>query len=523
VLDGDLALSFKVPTFTPAGDPRELGVIILRVTVRPADYGLRPFVIPAPGTLLGLSGWLVGAYFLVLVCGFGRSIALVSTLVLSALATLGLLVARADMALLAAQSLSLVGWALPMAAIARVALTGMLTPVATSTRMRAGSATAWGALAFTIAFLVRFGGLTYPQFLTSDLLLHVHNAQDVVSGAWVFTEPLPDGRDVPYPPAYYLLIATLALFTGTSDEGVGLALKWTSSLLDALTCLGLVWAAWRLWPQRGYAAGATAALAYAASPGALDLFSAGNYTNLFGQSVLNLTLLGGLVYVAGHGARSPGAVVLLGLGFFLTMLGHYGMMLATLGIMAIFALSTVSLRSLSVEAGSAWRLLGAFGAALGAGVALYYWRFLDVIGAQFGALFGRLGGQGSGSGITGATGLLDSLLKLPEKIAQLSGGFLVIGAAFGSALLARRPRAVSLLLLSWLVATFVFALLDRVVGDSIRWYYLGAAPIALLAGRFLALLLERGAWSRTLVVLTLMLALLQMLEFWIDLIYTRYH
>ncbi|MGA7733805.1 MAG: hypothetical protein WCD37_21285, partial [Chloroflexia bacterium] len=105
----------------------------------------------------------------------------------------------------------------------------------------------------------------------------------------------------------------------------------------------------------------------------------------------------------------------------------------------------------------------------------------------------------------------------------LMGGLLVISAGYGSALLSRRLGAVRALIFSWLAATLVFALLDSFVGDSIRWYYLGAAPIALLAGRFLALLASRQRWCRPLAILTLSAALLHMLLFWIDLIYIRYH
>ena len=64
-----------------------------------------------------------------------------------------------------------------------------------------------GSLSFAFAFMLRFGGLIYPQFLSSDILLHVHKVQLVLSGQWVFPELLPDGTPVPYPNALYLLLA----------------------------------------------------------------------------------------------------------------------------------------------------------------------------------------------------------------------------------------------------------------------------------------------------------------------------
>jgi hypothetical protein len=518
-LDGDLRLAFDVPTFTPRGDPRELGVIIRSVTVRPADYGLRPFVIPPLYVLLGLLAGLAGTYALFLISGLSRALALASTWLLAILSTLGILLARPDTALLAANLVSLMAWGLPLAVIARLALTRLL-----SSAGNPQSAIAWGTLAFALTFVVRFGGLTYPQFLTSDLLLHVHNAQEVMAGKWVFSEPLPDGRLVPYPPAYYLLIAGLSPLTGASDEGLGLAFKWTASLLDALTCLGLACAASRLWPRHGQLVGPFAALAYLASPGALDLFSAGNYTNLFGQSMLNLTLLGALVYISGRQPAGRWVPLLLAVGFLLTMLGHYSMLLATLVIMFFFAVSIAIFHRSDAHRKRSWAVLGAYGSAVVGGFALYYWRFLDVIAAQFGDVLGRLWGQRPvTTSASQAPGLRDSLLKLPGKVGQLLGGLLVISAGYGSALLSRRLGAVRALIFSWLAATLIFAVLDSFVGDSIRWYYLGAAPIALLAGRFLALLASRQRWCRPLAILTLSAALLHMLLFWIDLIYIRYH
>ena len=303
-----------------------------------------------------------------------------------------------------------------------------------------------------------------------------------------------------------------------------MAFKWTASLLDALTCLGLAWAASRLWPRHGHLAGSFAALAYLASPGALDLFSAGNYTNLFGQSMLNLTLLGALVYISGHRPAGRWVPLLPAVGFFLTMLGHYSMLLATLVIMFLFAVSIAIFHRSNAHGKRSWAVLGAYGSAVVGGFALYYWRFLEVIGAQFGDVLGRLLGQRPvATPASQAPGLLDSLLKLPGKVVQLLGGLLAISTGYGSALLSRRLGAVRALIFSWLAATLIFALLDSFVGDSIRWYYLGAAPVALLAGRFLALLASRHRWCRPLAILTLSAALLHMLIFWIDLIYIRYH
>lgn len=523
--DGDLTLAFTVPTFDAPGDPRELGVIIERLIVRPADYGLRPFIIPSLGTLVGLLAGIVGLYLLFVVAGVGRAPGLVIAGASALLGSLGILLVRPDTALLAASLPSLMLWGIGLAVIGRLACESWIRNDGSTHSLSQTRGMGWAVVAFVLAFLVRFGGLTYPQFLTSDIILHSNNAQGVIAGEWVFTEPLPDGRPVPYPPAYYLLLALLSPITGTSTAELGLALKWTASLLDALSCLALAWTALRLWPRNGHLVSSFAAPAYLASPGILDLFSAGNYTNLFSQSVQNLTLLGALVFLSGRGFNRVG-FGLLALGFFLTVLGHYGMLIATFGVLGIFFVWTIvnSFRKVDPEIGLSWSMLGVFGVAFSASVAVYYWRFLDVMWGQIADVFDRLFARGgSGDAATNRGSLLDGLSRLPEKMVQLSGGLLVLTGGFGAALLPGKKLGVRALLVSWLGAALVFAMLDRVLGDSVRWYYLAAAPLALLAGRFLALLGMRKGWASKLAILVLAAALLQMIQFWVDLIYVRYH
>jgi hypothetical protein len=80
------------------------------------------------------------------------------------------------------------------------------------------------------------------------------------------------------------------------------------------------------------------------------------------------------------------------------------------------------------------------------------------------------------------------------------------------------------LLLSWLGAAGLFALLDRAVGDTIRWYYVAAAPVALLAGRYLALLAARRRAAALLVALSILTVLFQTLGLWVgEFIFLRYH
>ena len=513
-LDGDLRLRMSVPAFTPDGDPRELGVIIRRVEVVPADYGLRPVVVPSLATLGGLLAGIVGLFALFVVTTLRQRLALTVAAVAAALGALGIVFARPDTAFLAGQLPSLALWTFAFGWLGRAVL--LAWP---GESRRAGLAAAAGSLAFALAFALRFGGLTYAQFLTSDLMLHVNNTLGVLGGDWVFTEPVPDGTPVPYPPAYYLIVGALSWVFGQSTEALGLLLKWTASSLDASACLALAWAGARVWSAR---AGAWAAAAYAASPAAFDLFSAGNYTNIFAQGVLNLTLLLGVAYLGSTAGPRSAAPFWLTLGFGLTMLGHYGMMLGALAIVAFFFLWALAEYSRKRVHARAWTLLGSAGLALGGSIALYYWRLADLILDQWGGVLSRLTG-GQAAAQQPRPGFIESLWRLPRQTGALVGWLSVITGLSGLAIGGRASGAARALIGSALAAALVFAALDQLVGDAVRWYYMAAVPLALPAGMFLS----RLARGRTIGVMLALLAAAAMswyaLTFWIDLIFTRYH
>jgi hypothetical protein len=541
---GDLSLHITSPTFTPPNDARRLGVIVDRVSITPAGYGLRPVVVPPLWSMLSLLSGLVLCYLIALWTLRRTGYALAGIASLSLAVAAQIVWARPELGLLAGQVVPLCAWGLALAVAGRAAMDLLVPAHSPQARFAAGA----GSLAFVAAFLLRYGGATYPQFLTSDLLLHVHNVQQrVLRGEWVFPGYLPDGTPVPYPPALYVLVAPLALLLGTSDDTVALVLKWSVSVLDAAVCLALAWAAWRLRPGR---AGGLAALAYALSPAPFDLLSAGNYSNLFAQAALNLTLLGGLAFLGmtddrrqttddglasrpAHNsqlATRNSQLALLTVGFFLTVLGHYGMMLAALAAMALFG-AWVALAALRGKGRStrSWSLLGAFGVALAAGYALYYWRFGAEMWAQWTGIGQRLGG-GRGPDSPAASLQPGAILgKLGAKTGTLVGAVPFLGALAGAGLFGGEARngglpAVRGLLAAWLGASAVFALLDQALGDAIRWYYLAAAPVSLLAGLYLALLAGRRRAARLFVGLALSIALWHLLLVWVgDYIFTRYH
>jgi hypothetical protein len=379
---------------------------------------------------------------------------------------------------------------------------------------------ALGSAAFVLAFALRFGGLTYPQFLTSDLLLNVHNVQALLGGEWIMSEPLPDGTPAPYPPALYALVAPLTWIFGSGDEALSLILKWVCSVLDSLTCLALAWCGYRLW--RG-AHGGLAALVYAVSPAPFDLFSAGNYTNLFAQSVLNLGMLCGLAYLDGRSdtvKRDGWLLLSTGVCFFLTVLGHYGMMIGAFFIAVFFLVWVLVAHFRGHAPYRGWRLIRVLSFVAAVSLAAYYRNVLDLIGNHFGGYLDRIGG-----GQGGATSALSfSLEKLARKVAYLVG-LAQLTLAMSGGIAGTRLQAVAWAWLgSWLAVGGLFALLDQALGDAIRWYYLVAAALALLSGRLLGLMGQRGRLARWFVTLLLAAMTWQLLNTWVgDMIFYRYH
>lgn len=519
--NGDLVVSIDAPTFnegTADNPARDLGVTVDRITVEPAEYGLRPFVVPPISTVAALLAGLLLLMLTALVAT--RSIAAMQLLgaALAAIVTVLVVTNRPNLGLLAPQLPSLGLWCLLLAVVGHTLLDVLLNDGSPGTRF----AIAAGAAAFTLAFALRFGGMLYPQFKTSDLFLNVHNLEDVLHGTWIISEPLPDNTPAPYPPALYFALAPLTAVLGSSEPILALLFKWAISMLDASCCLLLAYTGFRLW--RG-TAGGWAALAYAVLPASFELFSAGNYTNLFAQGTLNAAMLLGLVYLnlrrpwSARGRRLLPAVAVL---FFLTLLGHYGTMLALLLLTGPFLGWLAVATLLKRNTAAAWALVGSLGLGIVAAFALYYRNVLDLIGNHFGHVLARFSSVGDGS--VSSKGL--SLSKLGGKVDRLVGTASLLLGISGVLCLGRLNSAARAWLGSWLFVACLFALLDQALGDTIRWYYLGAAALALLAGRFLGLLSSFVTTrpARMLAAMLLIVMLWQLLFIWVgDLIFLRYH
>jgi hypothetical protein len=429
--------------------------------------------------------------------------------------------------------------------------------------------------------VLRFGGLVYPQFLSSDLTFHMHNLARVLSGTWSFPGFLPNGTEVPYPPAAYLVLAPLTAVI----PDLSLVLRWAVSLLDAATVFPLVYIIRQIAaaspPQsaiRNPHSAIAVAWASALLPAAFVYFSEGTYSNLFAQATFAFTLapwVAVLVARAGPGLFPPGKsnpelslsrreragvradlarpteqpgedfaltptlsrrereheaargwvgwlpwLLLVG-GCTLTFLGHYGMLIAALGLAGLSVIPPL-LTGPGVARQRAGAVLAALAAATVLAFVLYYANWLPEMRGQIAGTLDR-GRQGTPLDLAA----LGS--RTARRLAEQWGGALALGAfaGLGTLLAGQTRRVPRRLFAAWIGAALgagaIFAALDQAVGDSIRYPLLLAPWAALGAGTFWGLLARRGAAGPLFVALLAATAAWHLLTRWVDLVLTHYH
>ena len=341
-----------------------------------------------------------------------------------------------------------------------------------------------------LAFVLRWGGVSQPQFRSSDLVFHAHNLTyvlDVLHGSgkpFFFPGKLPNGTLVPYPSAYYVLLAPVAALGGGSNEAAISLLLLASALVDSLVVLP-VWALARRWGAR---AGLAAAALYALGPAPFQLFSAGNHTNLFAGATLVATLaaaVAALEQPAGSARRCPLAA--LGAGSLLTLLSHYGVALSLVGVIGSVAVVwlVAAPPRLRPRIGP---LVAVFVAAVILAYALYYVHFNAEMIAQVRSLVQRTAPPAARFTPGALLADLARWLGGAAGIAALgaAGGLLRRGRPAANALTPGWRSPVGLVLIGWLVACIPLAasaLFDR---DTIRYNLLALPPLCVVAGITLA-------------------------------------
>lgn len=471
--DGDLRLELRAQTFRPEGDPRDLGVTLDWIAVRPAATG---WMEPAWGQVGSLVAVALLSYLLLRRLGLGQGW------------TAGLVVAVSFLLayLLACRRPWLTGFAPTLALLlgGGLVVTALVLPWierrgvvwAESLRRRAWRREArllWAIL--LLGFLLRLGGMLYPQFRTSDLTMHVHNLRyDVLPGELFFTERLPDiNLPAPYPPGLYVALAPWTLLT----DNLPVLMELAGVSLDAAAGVLLYWLARRL-GKRGDVA-LLAVLLQQAAPVTYQIFAWGNYTNIFSRATLLMVLV---VLAVGTWPRQGWrGVAVLSASFTLVLLSHFADSL----IFGLLLLATVGLALLSRAGRPAVpRLLVALVVAGGVVLALYY-----SAPPIWAALQGGLEVLGAGAGRSG--GLLD---PLPQFLGRVQAPLLLLGLP-GLLLLPKAARRWPAVVLgAALLTAAAFGLGYALFGFSSRYDYFILPVLALGAGLVLAGLRRRG-WA----------------------------
>lgn len=503
----DLKIAIESDTFVPQNDSRKLGVFVDSVQLSPLRDVDRWIVVPAIPVLMYLI-ISVGIAFIWLVQS-RVPVRLAAMALLVAVLVLGLLVAyhRLSLTVFAGQLAALTAGAYLLSLLVR--LGGGLLAARRDWRVEKWEIAAIAGI-FGLAFAIRFGGMIYPQFVSSDLAMHAHRLETVMTGDLVFTNPLPDGRDAPYPPAYYMILAPIGYLWSNHE----MLLKLSSSLLDASGVLIVFYIVKRA--RLGGLAASASGVIYSFSPYTFMVLSWGNHTNLFGQWAALLLLAALITALTGTGAPWR-ALTLVLVASALTFTSHYGsLLLSLLGVALVLILCL-----LFADRPSRIR---AFYAALPVVVALplvyflYYSHFTSLIAGQMAALGGGGGSHAAGSGLREVGRLVRSDLGL---LGAFSPALLFAG--IGLAALTRRATVFTLAIAAWAVAATSFGVFGRLVGMESRHELFATTALALAGGVLLAHLSWRSWAGRSVLVLLMLFIAWQGMAVWFDRIVFAYH
>lgn len=384
-----------------------------------------------------------------------------------------------------------------------------------SIQMDASSVTVLCAIVLASVGL-KWGGVWYPQFKSSDLAFHSHRLEFVANGNFFFTSELPDAarRVVPYPPALYIFLTPLTPWV-TQHENL---LLIANVIADAIGILALYFGA-RLALEhaapRDRQFALFAAFLFAFNPVTFWIYSWGNHTNIFGEMAATILFC---VLLTQPLTRPRNFLVAL---FFLVLAST-----AHLGIfLSLFTFFPVLLAlQLFRPGGQRGREVGALLLLTATGIVLegllYYGEFAGDLLAQtqqfifdFGA--GRAGTEG---GVT-----LERIVNVARYTAEQVGWVLLLTGLVGIPLAWKHFswRAGSVWL-AWLVVGLVFGLVTIGSTFSTRYTLWAAPALALSGGLALVWLVEKSRVAHYAAYALCAFALAQTLWLWVDRVMNAY-
>jgi hypothetical protein len=418
--DGVVVLLETQETFTPGQqDPRALAFMIDRLTLTPVDGAS----VPVPRVVLLHLALFAGAIALAAaVCAFPAWLACATG---TAAGAAGAWLVLFDSAFLGRYSERLDAPSLAVLAVAIVAraVTRLAPPSARP---------AWRAVIMLALFAttLRFAVFLHPAAPVSDGMFHVHRAQAVRGGNYLFTSVTPRPfYEFPYPVGLY--VAAQPLWDRVDDRLILLrGLTLVTDALVALALFAVVAGRWKSTPT-----GIVAAALALAVPVVVQGVSTANLTNVFAQSCFTLAILwiGGHLGSAHSVRAAAGAVALLTAAY----LSHFST--AVIGTPAVLAIAAAAALARDDGSARAWRWI-AISAALAA--VLSYVIYYSHFHAVYARTLAKIGSEGT------ATSLVATLAEHSEskpvtmlRFLVLNYGWAALALALGGGVVAVRRNA----------------------------------------------------------------------------------
>ena len=449
---GDRRVELRAPVFV-AGDGRTLGALLDRVSLRhaparaPSARLVLLFLLPAlltvaAGFVSGLRPWAAAAVAVAVTLGQGL-----------ALWPYGLVRS---------------GYAVGLALILVAAVAAAASFAAWMERRAKGNGP-WAFGALLAAALVQGVAATSPLMVVSDAVFHANQLGRVAAGDLFITSVTQHARPFrfPYGVSFYALLAPL-LRAGM--DGVWLV-RGGAAVSGIAAAAGL----FVLLAARGPATAALAVTLLQLLPATFDVYSYGNLSNAFAQSMT-------VLFFCWWAGRSPGGWAVGGLLLGLAALGHFSSFVVVAALAAALVLARRREPGLDRARGLAL--------VVGLGVALvYYSSFWRLAVDQLPRLL-EGGGQGRGA----SRGAWDAVRLQVQGALEQWG----IPAAILAAVGRPRPRR-SLLdrdLAAYWAAGAALALPAVLTPLDVRYLYALTVPVAVAGAWGLAATAGRGPAGR---------------------------
>jgi hypothetical protein len=440
-------------------DSRALGVMLDELRIAPAGH-----VWPPAGALLGAAA---GA------AAFGAAIALLASIPAAVAGIVAISVGQAPLLSRGfgpytdypAATAWLAAW---------IALAVAVIALWSARRGTPASAPARFVVAFSAAALfLKLLVLLHPQMPVGDAMFHAHRFQGVLAGNLYFTSIAPGNYTFPYPPGFYLFAALFERFVTRGAADMNL-LRIVALTVDAIAGATLYLAVRRNWTKPWTAA--LAVVIYQMLPLEFRIFTVGNLTNAFAQSVSVMALA--VVAGADFGRFPQRHAVLLTVTLAVAFMSHtstFAILLSTcVCIAGLFAWRDTAGRRVSAL------VLLATLVALTLAVALYYAHF----GPTYRAEFSRISTETvSATPYAGGRDLSVRARSVPAYLGSYLGWAALVLAAYGAWHLYQRGTRDRLTLATagWGLSCTVFLIIGILTPVDMR-YYLAAVPAVAVAG-----------------------------------------